>query len=207
MAVTSLDAPTMRAILNLIRERGQTRPFYTSWITDELKDRGHWDILPSTPENTINRNISQSPDVFTKVGRDQYRLCVEHYDTPEVINPVEIAENIPDIPDTREHTVVRPLRNTKLVEQLKLLHGHRCQICGLALELKNRLYSEGHHIQPLGHNGPDQAANILILCPNHHVMCDYGGIKLSLEILRLDSLHNVSPKFVNWHNEYYELNG
>ncbi len=33
------------------------------------------------------------------------------------------------------------------------------------------------HIQPLGvpHNGPDELPNLLCLCPNHHVMFDFGG--------------------------------
>lgn len=51
-------------------------------------------------------------------------------------------------------------------------------------------YSEVHHIRPLGspHNDPDIANNIIILCPNCHVLCEYGAVHL-----HLDALYNL-PK-------------
>jgi predicted restriction endonuclease len=68
-----------------------------------------------------------------------------------------------------------------LARQLKLLYENRCQICGESITLPNGTrYSEAHHVRPLGrpHHGPDVAGNILVLCPNHHVMLDYGVIAL-----------------------------
>ena len=98
----------------------------------------------------------------------------------------------------------RILRDTELVRGLKQLHQNRCQICGETLNLpEGRSYSEGHHLQPLGspHNGPDSAANVIVLCPNHHALCDYGAIALSLETLRTHPLHQVGLQYLAYHNE------
>jgi hypothetical protein len=97
----------------------------------------------------------------------------------------------------------RVLRDTALTKRLKALHHDRCQICGLRIELPNgHMYSEAHHIQPLSdpHNGPDVAQNILVLCPNHHAMCDYGAIHLDLGQLRLHPSHQVGRRYIDYHN-------
>ena len=84
-------------------------------------------------------------------------------------------------------TTLRVVRDTTLARYVKVLHHHKCQICGLAIELPDGShYAEAHHLQPLGapHDGPDIAANIVVLCPNHHAMCDYGVLTLDLAELR-----------------------
>ncbi|GII94889.1 hypothetical protein Ssi02_51200 [Sinosporangium siamense] len=69
-------------------------------------------------------------------------------------------------------TTNRIIRDTALAQWIKSLHGHHCQICGLQLTLPTGPYAEGAHIRPLGHphNGPDEIANLLCLCPNHHTL-------------------------------------
>ena len=57
------------------------------------------------------------------------------------------------------------------------MYEHKCQICDIRIETPGGYYSEGAHIRPLGkHNGSDSKTNLLCLCPNHHVMLDYGTI-------------------------------
>jgi predicted restriction endonuclease len=60
------------------------------------------------------------------------------------------------------------------------------------------LYAEAHHIKPLGapHNGPDVRANILCVCPNDHVLLDYGAIKLYGNHLK-----EVGQEYIDYHNE------
>lgn len=96
----------------------------------------------------------------------------------------------------------RVLRDTKLARTLKSLHQDACQICGQVISVHGGTYSEAHHIRPLGspHNGPDIAENILVLCPNHHVMCDYGSIQLDLKNLCVHALHRISLQFIEYHN-------
>ena len=93
----------------------------------------------------------------------------------------------------------RILRDTALARKAKELHQYKCQICGQALTLAdNTLYAEAHHIRPLGkpHDGPDVPGNILCVCPNDHVLLDYGAIKLDKTLL-----HGIDSAFIDYHNE------
>ncbi len=113
------------------------------------------------------------------------------------------AVDIQHPPSRVESTTYRILRDTALSRKIKVLHKHRCQICGNTIELTDgTTYSEAHHIVPLGggHNGLDVSENILVLCPNHHVACDYGAIKLNKPRLRKAVGHFVSSEFVDYHN-------
>lgn len=97
----------------------------------------------------------------------------------------------------------RVLRDTALAKRIKVLHRNMCQVCGLRIELPDgQGYSEAHHVQPLAspHNGPDVAQNILVLCPNHHAMCDYGAIRLDLVQLHLHPSHRVDQRHIDYHN-------
>ena len=114
-------------------------------------------------------------------------------------------------------TISRIVRDTKKSQELKLLYGNRCQICDTRIELFDRTYSEGHHLQPLGmdHNGPDKKENILVVCPNHHTELDYGAIAIdpsTLLVVHCDSqspfngqqlkinpLHPLSKRYLRYH--------
>ena len=101
-------------------------------------------------------------------------------------------------------TVYRILRDTELARQLKRDYKFRCQICDHTIELPDgNRYAEVHHIRPLGrpHRGPDSLGNLIVLCPNHHAMCDYGAIALVLEDLHVIEGHNLDPKAIAYHNE------
>jgi len=109
-----------------------------------------------------------------------------------------------ETPQRKYQETYRILRDTALARQIKLLHKNKCQICGESILLPNgESYSEAHHIQPLGnpHNGPDIAENILVLCPNHHVMFDYGAIGIDLSNIRTHQKHKIGDSFVSYHNE------
>lgn len=68
-------------------------------------------------------------------------------------------------------TAVRYGRNQKLAALLKRLHARRCQWCGIALETaKGGAYCEVHHVVALSDGGTDTSQNMLVLCPNHHVI-------------------------------------
>ncbi|WP_046226981.1 HNH endonuclease [Paenibacillus dauci] len=119
----------------------------------------------------------------------------------ETIYAIDILEPIDTVRE--ETTVYRILRDTYLARRLKQLHNNECQICGESIKLSNQnFYSEAHHIKPLGkpHNGPDIAENILVLCPNHHVQCDYGAINLNINTLKIVNGHKISNEFIKYHN-------
>lgn len=109
-----------------------------------------------------------------------------------------------EVPKRTKTEIYRILRDTLLARSLKEMHQNECQICGESLHLSDGTgYSEAHHIRPLGkpHHGPDIAENILVLCPNHHVLCDYGALRLDLDELHLHPHHSIGAQFVGYHNE------
>jgi len=117
-----------------------------------------------------------------------------------------IAADLEELEETKrtKTEVYRILRDTLLARTLKEMHQNQCQICGESLQLfDGTAYSEAHHIKPLGkpHNGPDIAANILVLCPNHHVLCDYGALRLDSDELHAHPHHSIGEQFVNYHNQ------
>lgn len=97
----------------------------------------------------------------------------------------------------------RILRDTPLARKIKVLHADRCQLCGNTVQITpDKTYSEAHHIIPLGspHNGPDVPENIVVLCPNHHVLCDYGAIQLDSPKIRTVKGHVISDASIKYHN-------
>ena len=109
-------------------------------------------------------------------------------------------------------TVLRVVRDTELAITIKSLYNHECQICGIAIPTKTGFYAEGAHIKPLGkpHNGDDSLANLLCLCPNHHVMFDKGVISISDdykvigvsdEKLKVHTSHKIDLNNLKYHRE------
>jgi len=123
-----------------------------------------------------------------------------------------------DIYETEEKEVVirRVLRDTVLVQDLKIIYDDSCQICNKQINLGNCTYSEAHHLQPLGkkkHNGPDIKENIIILCPNHHAEFDLGAIGINPDTMEIEHVnthdsiigrkltlkHNLGKEYVVYH--------
>ena len=114
---------------------------------------------------------------ITFLGGGTYQLVMTYADLDyEPATPGESGIEVPVI-----RAVVRRirLRNTFLAAWMKRRYRETCQVCRERLELTNcTYYAEAHHIKPLGipHNGPDVKGNILVVCPNHHVMFDRGAL-------------------------------
>lgn len=76
---------------------------------------------------------------------------------------------------TSDVSIERLVRNTRKAEMLKKIYDNECQLCGYKLmDDKGGYYSEGHHIKPYNktHKGDDVISNMVILCPNCHVLFD-----------------------------------
>jgi hypothetical protein len=122
------------------------------------------------------------------------------------------ARDVDEPPPRIESRVTRVVRDTAVGQRLKQTYGYACQICGTRLPMGGeRYYAEVHHIRPLGgeHSGTDQAGNMLVLCPNHHALFDYGVPKFvsatEVEILgtiyNLESRHQLDAHSLDYHNE------
>jgi len=134
----------------------------------------------------------------------------------EIVEPARpentIASSVLEPPSRIEITTNRIIRDTVKTKQLKIKYGYRCQVCGERIEIgKGRFYAEVHHICPLGgkHRGLDEEANMIVLCPNHHAMFDFGiprflsnsEIEIGRKRYKLSCKHTISQKSVRYHNE------
>lgn len=158
-------------------------------------------------ENTAFQVIQQhclgykkytGPSRFEKV-KNTFRLITAIVETEVHHTPVAIDIEDPSQPERVKQETYRILRDTVLARTVKEANQYQCQICGQTLKIKDNMpYAEAHHIIPLGapHNGPDVHDNILCVCPNHHVLLDYGAIKLDET-----NLKGIGKGYINYHNE------
>jgi len=125
-----------------------------------------------------------------KWGIARKQEAVDLQDEPK---PSPIENNRTEIISRKTITVNRIIRDNALSRFLKALYDSHCQICKFTFMVPGgRKYAETHHIQPLGypHSGIDHENNIIVLCPLHHAMFDYGVIALHPEKLTLMSIDN-----------------
>jgi putative restriction endonuclease len=117
-------------------------------------------------------------------GSKVWRYLLVKSDPSEPLPPLKPGEEAPPAPPAstrRAFTTTRIVRDSDMSREIKRLYEYCCQVCEVRLETPAGPYAEGAHIKPLGmpHNGPDVRANLLCLCPNHHVLFDDGAIAIS----------------------------
>ncbi|WP_420491589.1 HNH endonuclease [Neobacillus drentensis] len=74
----------------------------------------------------------------------------------------------------RKVTIQRLVRDTKISQTLKSSYN-QCQLCRIRLRKPSGEYiTEAHHIRPYNkqHLGDDNIRNLIVLCPNCHVLFD-----------------------------------
>ncbi len=124
---------------------------------------------------------------------DAVDLDIEEQFPPESPAPTGSIEP----PERQTTRVERVIRNSALSRFLKVLYNHQCQICRFTFMLtSSRRYAETHHIKPLGkkHMGTDNERNMIVLCPNHHAMMDFGAVAIHPENLTVVSPTKTSPE-------------
>lgn len=172
---------------------------------------GDWE---SVVRRTIQQNSSDTKswlgknDIFYSVSgigegiwglRDFFPLNKIIDPTIEIIDPTFATYTQPQ---RKEYKIQRVIRDSYMISQLKFLHKNLCQICNHSIQISaNTFYSEGHHIKPLGnpHNGPDNADNILIVCANCHILCDYHLIHLYKHKLKQEG-RSINQIYIDYHN-------
>lgn len=112
-----------------------------------------------------------------------------------------------------ETTTLRIIRDTQQARRVKELYDYHCQVCDIRLEGSAGPYAEAAHIRPLGtpHNGPDTIDNLLCLCPNHHVLFDYGGFAIANDFslvgiegkLMRKAEHQLNVDYILYHRTHY----
>jgi hypothetical protein len=176
-------------------------------------------IHPKPVFSSVRREIQQSSsdtlskpkkkDLFFSAGElGTGRWGLRNYLVQDTLDPIskQVEENSKP-PGRKETTVSRIIRITALASEIKNMADNKCQLCGFKIKLNNgNHYSEAHHIQPLGgnHRGPDIKRNILVVCPNCHIKCDYGLIPLNLNSIQ-NNLQGISQDYIDYHNN--EIHG
>jgi hypothetical protein len=127
-------------------------------------------ILVENQDGTFSISEKKFNDAYNKVSD-----YIEVIEKPKL----ELLEKKEYPPEKVTTTITRSVRDTALSNKVKEERNYQCQICGTTLSIKGKGYAETHHVKPLGHDGLDINANMLVLCPNHHVLFDYGEIAIS----------------------------
>lgn len=145
-------------------------------------------------------------------GPKIWRFEMEPYSNDD-IHQLEKDRPLPETAPLRvETTTQRIVRNTSMISKLKKQYDDTCQLCDLRITLANGAgYSEGAHVKPLARNGPDVKENVLILCPNHHVMLDRKSIMFNSDntwssgtdggIINFRKNHFISSEYLDWNND------
>ena len=127
----------------------------------------------------------------------------------------ELNEDSPEYGKTTRTAVTHQKinRDYQLTVNVKELYDFHCQVCHTRIVTNAGYYAEAAHIKPLGepHNGPDSLDNILCLCPNHHVMFDYGGFTIGDDFklvglegeLYVKAEHRLNREFIKYHREHF----
>jgi hypothetical protein len=160
-------------------------------------------VRQSIESHSSDSRVFRGHDLFYSVGG----IGSGHWGLRDSVVRTPHAEDLGELQEVRRSRVeaYRILRDTTLARSIKAFHENQCQICGTALPLADgSAYAEAHHIKPLGkpYNGPDTEGNILVLCPNHHALCDLGAIQIVLGDLRSHPEHRIDREFIDYHNEY-----
>lgn len=159
---------------------------------------------------------------WTQIGRSGFRICRYRLVKLTAELPAEPGSDADrdaptgtERPGRRSSTVQRVVRSSAVAEHVKDLHDHTCQFCGLRLTVRGRGYSEAAHIRPLGrpHDGPDVPENILCLCPNCHVLFDFGMISVGDDLtvtrpagpirLTVHRRHTIDTEHLRYHREHH----
>ena len=159
-------------------------------------------------------------------GKSGYYICRFHLSSEKQIDILEkeIKPNLkPDYKraDRAATTVSRIKRDVSLSENIKEIHGYKCQVCNVYLKTPYGGIAIGAHIKGLGkpHNGPDVIENMICLCPNHHEQFDDHGFYIDPETYEIKGLegfegkkitlnkkHNIEKSFLKYHFKDYNRN-
>ena len=155
-----------------------------------------------TSSDYVYRGLYEVSRYWSTQGQDSFQICrylLTKIDELAFVHPQHIHVAVNDLDNdqialptkrrTTSHSFI--VRDIKQTRKVKDLYQYSCQICGLHIEnFRGKKHADGAHIRGLGvpHHGPDQANNILCLCPNHHKMFDFGSIVIRSDLKVIDLL-------------------
>ena len=168
-----------------------------------LFDKNGYVVFTTKSDYLNHPHLSHTKDLHINLGisslKEYVRFSAEDYKKIILTLKTELDEE--SIRVIRQIGVI--VRNTALVKEIKGKYNNACQLCGTRLMINSVLsYSEVRHIKPLGnpHNGPDQLDNMICVCPNCHVLLDFGVIELDLKTIKSRN-HDIKDEYILYHNQ------
>ena len=158
-------------------------------------------FIPVMEENKADqRHVMEFATLIYRVGWRYNSIYHTLDDRYEVISGYPIETQTVDRKRIEINHINRDSRKTRKV---KRLFEHKCQICNQRIQIgEDEYYSEVHHIQPLGqpHFGNDEIDNMLCVCPNDHVLLDYGIMPLDMK-LHYSEINPIAEESIEYHNK------
>lgn len=143
------------------------------------------ELLTMTEEDTVEQEVVECEVESNSVTKD------------ELLARIRLLER-----DDNLVVEIRGLalkRKNWIIGLIKKLREHRCQVCGTQIAKKGGgYYIEAAHITPKAEGGQETLDNIVILCPNHHKMFDWGEVEIrerktdSLTLILNGETHRIS---------------
>ncbi|MFA6427398.1 MAG: HNH endonuclease [Candidatus Magasanikbacteria bacterium] len=157
-------------LMNVLEKYGSVDNFVNLYITGVTADG----------LAKLNEIASKGAEETTPNDLESVDKIVKDQDIQDVITQLQ-AMSTKTTTQRITAKVEKLKRDYLIVRKLKDVYHDECQICGFTIEKDNgERYSEVAHIQALGDGGPDHVKNMLVLCPNHHKMLDYGRLSINL---------------------------
>lgn len=141
--------------------------------------------------------LYQVDDHWQEIGKSGFRIW--RFRLIKIIETSESSDLGHQKQPKRQPVIIqRIVRDTQGARAIKSRYDYRCQVCNERLDTGVGAYAEAAHIRPLGapHHGPDTDDNLLCLCPNHHVLFDFGAFTIGddFELLGISGKLNVHPQ-------------
>jgi len=156
-------------------------------------------------------------DAWEETGKSGFKICrfrlvySGENTSRKTAEQIELDHGVKE-KRRKSGTVLRVVRDSKISSDLKKIYKYHCQVCDTAIKTKSGFYAEGAHIKPLGkpHDGDDSIANLLCLCPNHHVMFDKGTFSILDDLnlvgdangsLHIHEKHKIKKSNLSYHRK------
>ncbi|HEX8143123.1 MAG TPA: HNH endonuclease [Pyrinomonadaceae bacterium] len=150
-------------------------------------------------------------------GGGNYSLNLNYEELESDNKPLTVRGK--EVPETKQVLRNIRLRSTLLGAEIKRRYNNICQVCRKPVLIgKLKYYAEAHHLWPIGspHFGADVPGNIVVLCPNCHVMFDRGAATIlpnTLDVqhtvegtypankrLYLEPWHMLGQRYIKYHH-------
>jgi hypothetical protein len=153
------------------------------------------DDLPTSPDlQHVRDGLQRTTTPLTALGFQQLaQLCgLAPLDVAGIRGARSLAgtralEDLARLDPTRRSVVSKRIERGPIGEAVKVKLGGRCQVCdafgrsAVAFhKLNGQAFSEAHHVVPVAtlRAGSLAAANVMVLCPNHHRQAHHGAFEV-----------------------------